>query len=64
MDIVEFVENICKINLMDWQKRHLRFLYDLSRKGDVKIVMGKDGQVFTYFKAKELVLNGSTNDYK
>ena len=64
MDIVEFAEKFTGIQLTDWQKRHIRFLYDLSRRGDVRIVMGKDGQIFTYFKAKELVLNGSTNDCK
>ena len=64
MDIVGFAEKFTGIQLTDWQKRHLRFLYDLSRKGDVRIVMGKNGQVFTYFKPKELILNGSTNDCK
>lgn len=61
MDVVDFVENICEIKLKDWQKHHLRFLYGLSRKGDVKIVMGRDGQIFTYVKQKELIQNGSTN---
>lgn len=64
MDIVDFAENICGAKLNDWQKHYIRFLYDLSRKGDVRIVMGKDGQVFTYIKQKELTQNGKTNACK
>ena len=64
MDIVEFAEKFMGVQLTDWQKRHFRFLYDLSRKGDVRVVMGKNGQVYTYFKMKELVLNGAPNDCK
>ena len=64
MDVVDFVENICGIKLLNWQKTHLRFLYDLSSRGDVKIVMGKNGQVFTYLKPKELVLDGTPNNCK
>lgn len=61
MDVVDFLENICGAKLNDWQKRYLRFLHDLSNFGTVKIVMNKDGQVFTYVKQKELTKNGKTN---
>lgn len=64
MDVVEFAENICGAKLNKWQKPYIRFLNELSHKYDVRIVMGKDGKVFTYIKHKELVQNGSTNDCK
>ena len=64
MDVVDFAENICGAKLSEWQKQHLRFMYDLSRNHDVRIVMGKNGQVFTYIKQKELAQNGSTNACK
>lgn len=61
MDIVDFAENICGAKLNKWQKLYIRFLHDLSHKYNVRIVMGKNGQVFTYIKQKELSQNGSTN---
>ena len=64
MDVVDFVENICGAKLNNWQKQYLRLLYGLSRKGDVKIVMDRDGRVFTYIKKKELFLDVPTNDCK
>jgi hypothetical protein len=63
MDIVEFTENICGTKLDEWQKPYIRFLYDLTRKYDVKVVMGKNGQVFTYIHQKELSQNGNTNNH-
>ena len=64
MDVVEFAENVCGAKLNNWQKPYIRFLNELSRKYDIRIVMGKNGQVFTYIKQKGLNLNGSTNDCK
>ena len=64
MDIVEFAENICGVKLNEWQKPYIRFLYDLTRKYDVKVVMGKNKQVFTYINKKEMPQNGSTNACK
>lgn len=64
MDVVDFVENICGTQLYNWQKTYLRFLYGLSREYNIKIVMGKNGQVFTYLKSKESTSNGKTNDCK
>ena len=64
VDIVEFAENIYGAKLYDWQKPYLRFLHDLTSKYNVRIVMGKDGQVFTYIKQKELTHNGSPNACK
>ena len=64
MDIVEFAEKICGAKLNNWQTKYIRFLYDLSHNHNVKIVMGKNGQIFTYVKPKELSQNGSTNACK
>lgn len=64
MDIVEFAEKICGAKLYDWQKSYMRFLHDLTREYDVKFVMGKSGQVFTYIKQKGLNPNESTNACK
>lgn len=61
MDIVDFAEKICGAKLNKWQKHYIRFLHDLSSKYNVRIVMGKNGQIFTYIKQKELANNGSTN---
>ena len=61
MDIVEFAENICGAKLTNWQKHHTRFLYELTRKYDVRVVMGKNGQVFTYIKQKESISDGNTS---
>lgn len=61
MDIVEFTEKMCGAELTNWQKHYTRFLYDLTRKYDVRIVMGKNEQIFTYIKQKELPQNGNTN---
>ena len=64
MDVVDFAEKICGAKLNKWQKHYIRFLHDLSHEHNIRIVMGKNGQVFTYVKPKELTQNGSTNAYK
>ena len=61
MDIVEFAEKICGAKLCDWQKPYMRFLHGLSGKYNVRIVMGKNGQVFTYIKQKESISDGNTS---
>jgi hypothetical protein len=66
MDIVEFAEKFYDVKLVDWQKTYLRTLNQLYADGDVRIVVvpRRVGRMFTYFKLKELVLNGKTTDCK
>lgn len=61
MNIVDFAEHICGTKLNKWQKNYINFLHDLTSIYNVKIVMGRNGQVFTYIKHKELTQHGSTN---
>lgn len=66
MDIVEFAESIADVKLTDWQKKHLRALYEMSKNGDIYITFPKNAgrsQMLVYMnQAKELILNGATND--
>lgn len=64
MDIVEFAENFCGVELKEWQKQHIRILEKLPR--GAKIVMGRGGRVYIYVDqpAKELITYGATNDNK
>ena len=39
MDIVEFAEKFYDVKLTDWQKQHIRTLYELGKKADVRISM-------------------------
>lgn len=66
MDIVEFAEQEYGAKLVDWQKTYLRTLNDLYEQGDVRVVVVPRGigRMFTYFKIKELIHNGATNDHK
>ena len=68
MDIVEIAEKFYGIQLADWQKKHIRTLDDLGEKADIRVVMprhqGRDQAVYFYLNAKELILNGQTNDRK
>ena len=66
MDIVEYAEMLCDRELPEWQKNHLRTLYDLSRKGDIHIVMRPKQGFYTFMKSytlKELTQNGETLTY-
>ena len=54
MDVVEFVENVMNIELPEWQKIYLRKMYELTRENDVRFVMGRRGQVYTYLTPKTL----------
>jgi hypothetical protein len=61
MDIVEFAERFMNIELKDWQKRHIRTLYELSRDNKIYICMAPGGRVLTYLTpktVKELINNG------
>ena len=67
MDIVEFAEKFMNVELKDWQKDHIRVLYDkYSKDGEIRIVMPKNAgrhQVYIYMnQIKELISNGATND--
>lgn len=61
MDIVEFAEQFYGATLPDWQKTHLRKVYELSKDHDIKVVMRK-GQAYTYLIPKELTQNGQTSN--
>lgn len=66
MDIVTFAESFMNVELKDWQKEHIRALYDkYSKDGNVRIVMPKNAgrqQVYIYMNSKELILNDTPND--
>lgn len=66
MDIVEFVEQEYGVKLLEWQKKYLRTLDREYHKGDIRIAITTRGigRMFTYFKLKELIPNGTTNDRK
>ena len=61
MDIVEFAEKFMGIELLDWQKEHIRVLEKLPPHTDIRIVMGRHGKVYTYLSQrtqKELLRHG------
>ena len=65
MDIVEFVEKFMGIELMEWQKIHLRTLDRLGKDADIRIVMPRHvgrRQVYIYMNPEELIPDGTTND--
>ena len=66
MDIVEFAEKFYDVELVDWQKTYLRTLDRLYADRSVRVVVVPRGvgRMFTYFKLKELIPNGTTNDRK
>lgn len=66
MDIVEFAEKFYDVKLADWQKTYLRTLDQLYADRSVRVVVVPRGvgRMFTYFKLKELIPNGATNDRK
>lgn len=61
MDIVEFAEKFYGAKLPEWQKIHLRKVYELSKNHDIKVVMRK-GQAYTYLIPKELIQDGQTSN--
>ena len=61
MDIVEFAEKSYGAKLPDWQKEHLRKVYELSKDHNIRIVMRK-GRAYTYLIPKELTRYGQTSD--
>lgn len=64
MDIADFVEKEYDIKLLDWQKEYLRTIdreYETQRVR-VLCLPRQVGYIFTYFKLKELLQNGTTNN--
>lgn len=62
MDIVEFMERFFDTEIPEWQKRHIRTLYEVSKENDIYLVKGRYG-FRTYLKPKtlkELTQNGQT----
>ena len=64
VDIVDFVEKEYGAKLVEWQKEYLRMLDREYGKSDARIAVVSRGvgRMFTYFKLKELISNGATND--
>lgn len=66
MDIVEFAEKFMDVELLDWQKKHLRVLDELRKDADIRIAMPRHAgrkQVYVYMNTyKELMSNGTQND--
>ena len=67
-DIVQFIESEFGVRLFDWQKNHIRTLYENYRDTNIRIVMPRhlgEHQAYIYMnQAKELLTNGKTNDRK
>lgn len=67
MDVVEYAEMICNTKIPDWQKEHLRKVFEVSKTNDIRIVMGRHGKVYMYLTPKtlkELSNDGSTTVYQ
>ena len=64
MDIVEFVKSEYGVELFDWQKEYLRTLDREYNQGNIRIAVVSRGvgRMLTYFKLKELIQDGKTND--
>ena len=64
MDIVEFAEKFCGVELHEWQKKHIRILEKLPR--GARIVMAPRGRVYIYVDqpTKELIPSGKTTHCK
>ena len=64
MDIVEFAERFFDTKIPEWQKNHIRTLYEASKDNDIYIVKGRYGfrTYVTPKTLKELTQNGKTLD--
>ena len=64
MDIVEFAERFFDTEIPEWQKSHIRTLYEMSKDNDIYIVKGRYGfrTYVTPKTLKELTRNGKTLD--
>jgi tRNA A37 N6-isopentenylltransferase MiaA len=67
MDIVEFAEKVCGMELLEYQKESLRRMHELSSKGRIYILPRRTGGSYIYIDdtmRKELIHNGTTNAIK
>ena len=68
MDIVEFAEKFCDVQLPEWQKKYLRLLYETGKDAKIYICMKKNAgshQALIHINdTKELLSNGTPNDCK
>lgn len=63
MDIVEFAEREYGVKLFEWQKEYLRTLDRMCKDGHARVVVTRGiGRMYTYFRLKELIPDGKTND--
>ena len=52
MDIVEFAEKTMDVKLQEWQKEHLRILEKLPPDTEIRLVIGRKGQIYTYLSQR------------
>ena len=66
MDIVEFAEKFCGVELFECQKELLRRIDELRHEGKIYFLHGRRGPYIYIDKTmqKELLSNGKTNDCK
>lgn len=67
MDIVEFAEEMCGVELLEYQKAFLRKMHEVSSKGKIYILPKRKGGAYIYIDdtmRKELVTNGTTTVIK
>ena len=67
MDIVEFAEKVCGMELLEYQKEFLRRTHELSSKGKIYILPRRTGGSYIYIDEtmrEELIQNGQTNAVK
>lgn len=64
MDIAEFLERFAGTELPEWQKEHIRLLYEISRDKPIYISMRRNA-FYTYLNKntlRELTQNGTTSN--
>lgn len=53
MDVCEYAELVCGKKLPEWQKEHLRRIYDIAKDNDIHICMAH-GRVYTYLSPRTI----------
>ena len=51
MDIVDFVEEVCEIKLLDYQKTFIRKLYENKDKADMRLIFARGRSTPSWFMA-------------
>lgn len=68
MDVVEFAERFYGADLPEWQKNHIRSLYEMGTDAKIHICMpphaGRTQALIHVNNIKELLSNGTQNDSK